>query len=195
VKPRKNHPFSDRVHDRFFAFQNQFVRIAGEPVGGEVENDRDQNRVDHLWITVRAGDFGLLQITVNTCSLPNRDAGFDPRVRLGIIPSTAQSKPPPGVFLSDPLDYAIIVAEKPIVFHAWERTAVESILLEKIKRAHFLEGWGEFYTRGHSGIHQVHSRRASSVFPTDHIGRDGAIRFYFGDEQTEMVLFKFFGQL
>lgn len=45
------------------------------------------------------------------------------------------------------------------------------------------------------GIHQVHRRRASSNVPTNYVGRDGALRFYFREGfSSEMVLFKYFGQ-
>jgi len=195
LKLRKKHRIPGAVSEQLIALRDRFVHIAGSPIRAEAETDRDENRIDHLWITISAGEFGQLQITVNTRSLRNRDADLDSRVRMGIIASGQQSVPAPGVFMSGPLDYSTIEAETSVVFDAYERTALESILLEKTRRANFIEAWGEFYTRGHIGIHQVHSRRASSVFLTDHIGRDGAIRFYFGNGRAEMVLFKFFGQL
>lgn len=170
------------------------MRLAGEPAGSEVERAEDPAEIDHLWITVRAGDLGLLQITVNTCSIRNRDLGFDHRVRMAIIPSTWNKLPASGLFAADAFDYSTIEAEHSVVFHEYERSTLELVLMNKINRARFVEGWGEFYVRGHTGIHQVHSRRASRVFPTDRVGRDGAIRFYDAEGRTEMALFKFFGQ-
>jgi len=74
--------------------------------------------------------------------------------------------------------------------------AIVIYLAEKTGRAIFIEAWGEFYLRNHLGIHQIHSRRASCSVLKDEIGRDGAIRFYFGNDATaEMLLFKYCGQL
>ena len=57
------------------------------------------------------------------------------------------------------------------------------------------QAWGDLYIREHPGIHQVHSRRASCAVPRDIVGRDGALRFYFGrDTVCETLLFKFCGQ-
>ena len=45
------------------------------------------------------------------------------------------------------------------------------------------------------GIHQLHSRRGSHAVPKDHLGRDGAVQFYFAESQrSELLLFKFAGQ-
>jgi hypothetical protein len=194
LKRRKIHTAARSRSARLLAQRGHFVRVAGEPVACEIERDNDPSRIDHLWITIRAGRFGSLRIAVNTCSLDNRDLGFDSRIRVGIIHSTWSELPAPGVFASVPLDYATIEAEHFLIFHEYERSAVESMLIEIINRARFVEGWGDLYVRGHIGIHQVHSRRASPVVRTDHFGRDGAIRFYCKEARTEMVLFKFFGQ-
>jgi hypothetical protein len=44
-------------------------------------------------------------------------------------------------------------------------------------------------------LHQIHSRRASSAVPEDLRGRDGAVRFYFDEDQrSELALLKFSGQ-
>ena len=69
-------------------------------------------------------------------------------------------------------------------------------MIEKLNRSLLIEGWGEFYLRVHSGIHQVHSRRASRAVPADYPERDGAIRFYFKQNGlAELLLFKFCGQV
>ena len=80
-------------------------------------------------------------------------------------------------------------------FFEYERLALEQLIASNFERAAVVEAWGEVYLRGHRGIHQVHSRRASSVIATDHVGRDGAVRFYYEEGRTsELLLFKFFGQ-
>jgi hypothetical protein len=194
LKQRKIHTPQDHRSVELITLRGKFVRVAGEPVGCEIERDSDPSRIDHLWITIRAGAFGSVRIAVNTISLRNRDLGFDSRVRVGIIPATWERLPTAGIFAADPIDYANLEAVHPIIFHEYARTALESLIVEKINRSAFIEGWGELYVRGHTGIHQVHSRRGSAVVSTDHLGRDGAIRFYCQTTASEMVLFKFFGQ-
>lgn len=181
------------LRDALVPQRGQFVRIAGEPAGFEIERDHDPEQIDHVWISVRAGTFGLLRITLNTSSLRNRALGFDARVRVGILESAWSRLPEPGVVASEPRDYATI-ASGGVNFQEFDRPALESLIAEKVARALFIEGWGELYLRGHPGIHQVHSRRASHAFKTDHVGRDGAVKFYFKKERAEMLLFKFFGQ-
>ena len=168
--------------------------MAGELAGFAIEHEKDLSRIDHLWISVHAGRFGPMRITLNTSSLRNRQLGFDARVSVGILESTWNQLPPAGLFVSEPLDYATIVASNAVDFRQFERVPLESLIAEKVDRAEFVEGWGELYVRGHTGIHQVHSRRASYAFKTDHIGRDGAVRFYFKAARSEMLLFKFYGQ-
>ena len=99
------------------------------------------------------------------------------------------------MFESRGLDYAEIESKNVVHYAEYERPALEELLLRKIGRSVFVEAWGEFYARDHLGIHQVHSRRASCGVSLDYQGRDGAIRFYFGDDSTaEMLLFKYCGQ-
>jgi hypothetical protein len=174
--------------------RDQFVRIAGEPVGFATERNPDPKRIDHVSIFVRASRFGVLHVTVNTLSLRNRDLGLDSRIYVGILETAWTQLPAADVVRSEPFDYATIVASAAICFQPYEQRALENMLEERVSRALFVEGWGEFYVRGHSGIHKVHSRRASQALKTDYVGQDGAVRFYFKEGRAEMILFKFFGQ-
>ena len=194
MKPRRADKTPSTRGSELVALSGQFVRVAGEPAGVAIERDRDPKRIDHLWISVRAGRFGVLRITLNTSSLRNRDLGFDPRISVGILESTWSQLPVAGVVTSEPFDYATIAAPSAVPFHQYERAALESLIAQEVDGALFVEGWGELYVRGHSGIHQVHSRRASHAFKTDYVGRDGAVRFYFKEGRAEMLLFKFYGQ-
>jgi hypothetical protein len=106
----------------------------------------------------------------------------------------ANELPPSGVFPSDGLDYSTIETKGGGGFQSYERTTLEQLLIEKFERAIFIQAWGELYERGHRGLHQVHSRRASAVVRTDYIGRDGALCFYYANSTSETLLFKFFGQ-
>src|SRR4051812_15803461 len=175
--------------------RDQFVAAAGELGKITVEREADDLKNDHVWITIQAGEFGLIDIAISTQSRYSSIAGSDPRVRIGIITSTWTELPPAGVRLTSGLDYAVVEAEHLTTFGILERTVLEEMLISKARRAIFIEAWGEFYVRAHIGIHQVHSRRASFALRRDLIGRDGALRFYFpSPNRSEMLLFKFAGQ-
>ena len=112
-----------------------------------------------------------------------------------MLTSTWTYLPVTGIEQHKGLDYAEIEKGQTIDYTSYERPILEKLLTEKATRAVFIEAWGEFYFRKERGIHQVHSRRASCSVLRDEIGRDGAIRFYFGDTPTaEMLLFKYCGQ-
>lgn len=172
------------------------VVAAGEPISFAAEIDPDPAKIDHFWITIRAGEFGPLRISINTWSLKHAHDGFDARMRIGRITSVWENLPPRGVFPAHGLDYAELESAQPIDFQEVERAALEELLARQAARAILVEAWGSLYLRNERGIHQVHSRRASCSLPTDHIGRDGAIRFYERENfRAEMFLFKYCGQV
>ncbi|CAA9253641.1 MAG: hypothetical protein AVDCRST_MAG42-2370 [uncultured Chthoniobacterales bacterium] len=185
-----------RVPDHAFALRDRYVCVAGEIASVVVEEDEDERKIDHVWVQVRAGDFGRVEISLSTTSRQSRALGFDPRVRVGTIRSTWSELPPSGVRpITGPLDYASLEAQQPVEYTPLERTAVERLLIDKARGAMFVEAWGEFYIRAHIGIHQIHSRRASHAIPRDVIGKDGAIRFYFREANaSKLLLFKYDGQ-
>jgi hypothetical protein len=171
------------------------VHVAGVPIAFAAETDRVESNIDHVWITVGVGHAESLRIALSTHSRQNAAAGFDPRLRVGVVASAWKELPVPGVQTCRGLDYHQIEAAAPVTYIEYERPALETLLAEKTSRAIFIEAWGEFYLRNHLGIHQVHSRRASCSVRQDYTGRDGAIRFYFGSDATaEMLLFKYCGQ-
>ncbi len=151
-------------------------------------------KIDHVWVEIDAGADGGLSLSLSTCSRPSRLAGFDARVRLGVVASRWDQLPKPGVLRAPPLDYAVLEAEHAIEYVAHERLALEKILLEKAGRAHWAEAWGEFYLRGQAGVHQIHSRRGSFAVPRDDIGQDGALQLSYEGGTRELLLFKFAGQ-
>ena len=124
-----------RSHDRLVGQRGQFVCIAGEPAGVEIERDDDATRIDHLWIFVRAGNFGLLRITINTSSLRNRDLGFDGRIRIAVLSSTWKQLPRPGVLAAEPIDYATLAPAGELHFREYQRVALEALIAEKVARA------------------------------------------------------------
>jgi hypothetical protein len=170
------------------------VHVAGTPIAFAAEIDRVPANIDHFWITIGIGTGEPVRLALSTHSRQNAAAGFDPRMRVGIIPSTWQKLPVAGLVKSTCLDYHTLEAASPVAYVDYERPALEQLLTEKITRAIFIEAWGELYVRTHVGIHQVHSMRASCSVLRDYIGRDGAIRFYFDDRRSELFLFKYCGQ-
>ena len=158
------------------------------------EIDRVVSNIDHFWITIHIGAPGPLRIALSTHSRQSAAAGFDPRVRVGILPSAWAELPAAGLLTCPGLDYREIETATPVNYLEYERPALEALLAEKTGRAIFIEAWGELYVRNHLGIHQVHSRRASFSVPKEYLGRDGAIRFYFREASAEMLLFKYCGQ-
>ena len=150
--------------------------------------------IDHFWITIGTGTGEPIRVALSTHSRQNAAAGFDARMRVGVIASTWTELPATGLFQSTGLDYHSLEAASPVVYIEHERPALEFLLTDKAKRAVFIEAWGELYIRTHLGIHKVHSMRASCSVARDLIGRDGAIRFYFPDQTAEMLLFKYCGQ-
>ena len=150
--------------------------------------------IDHFWITIGTGSGEPIRVALSTHSRQNAAAGFDPRMRVGIVTSTWKELPAAGLLKSTGLDYRALENASPVVYVEYERPALELLLTEKTSRAILIEAWGELYVRTHLGIHQVHSMRTSSAVPRDFLGRDGAIRFYFADARAELFLFKYNGQ-
>jgi hypothetical protein len=170
------------------------VHLAGTPIAFAAEIDRVPANIDHFWITVAIGAAEPIRIALSTHSRQNAAAGFDPRMRVGIVASSWTELPSAGLAKSPGLDYRTIEAATAVSYLESERPALELLLADKAKRAALIEAWGELYVRTHVGIHQVHSMRASCSILRDLIGRDGAIRFYFPDGRAELVLFKYCGQ-
>jgi hypothetical protein len=173
----------------------ELVRVAGVPIAFAAETDRVPANIDHFWITLSVGGGEPIRIALSTHSRQNAAAGFDARLRVGILSSAWTELPSKGIAAARGLDYHQIETAEPVVYLEYDRPALEALLAQKTERAILIEAWGELYIRNHLGIHQVHSRRASCSVPQDYIGRDGAIRFYYGDNATaEMLLFKYCGQ-
>ena len=173
----------------------KFVHVRGIPYTVEVEQSEDPLKIDHVFLNVEAPPFGRLRVAINTLSRASRDAGFDPRIRVGIIRSTYTEKPVPGLEECSGLDYARQEEKHQVSFETYEQAALTEMLVTKLKVAIRAEIWGELYARDHIGIHQIHSRRASSAVPQDIKGRDGALKLYYPqDNLAEAFLFKFAGQ-
>ncbi|MBA3882050.1 MAG: hypothetical protein H0X73_04865 [Chthoniobacterales bacterium] len=139
----RKHVTARHIPEHLLAWENRHVTLAGEIAAVAVENDEDDRKIDHVWIEVRAGEFGRLQIALSTCSRQNRAAGFDPRVRVGLIETRWVRLPPAGVRHARLLDYAELEAIHRVDYHAYTRPELEEFLVEKAHRAIFVEAWGE----------------------------------------------------
>ncbi len=173
----------------------KFVHVRGVPYTVAVEESPDPLKIDHVYLNVEVPPYGRLRVAINTLSRLSREAGGDPRMRLGIIRSTYEEKPVPSLEECPGLDYGKQEEKHGVVFEIYEQAALTELLVTKMKTAIRAEIWGELYARDHVGIHQVHSRRASKAMPVDLKNRDGALKLYYPqDNATEAFLFKFDGQ-
>jgi len=173
-----------------------FVHAVGGDLQAQVEEHPNPDHIDHVWISMDAGQGPRVLVSVNTLSRRNRDAGFDARVRVGLVRGSWTHLPPRGFTAFPGLDYGRIEAETNVYFEHYERPTLETLLMESTRRAALLEVWGVPYrNKNKRGIHQIHSRRASCAVNEDLRGSDGALCFYFAQEQTSLlVMLKFCGQ-
>jgi hypothetical protein len=131
------------------------VHVAGSPIAFAAETDRVPANIDHFWVTIGTGSGEPIRIALSTHSRQNAAAGFDPRMRVGIVPSSWKELPPVGLVKSTGLDYREIEAASPVTYTEYKRPALENLLTEMTTGAIFVEAWGELYVRNHLGIHQA----------------------------------------
>jgi len=125
----------------------------------------------------------------------NRTAGQDARVRVAIQSSTWTEKPETGLLESDGQNYAVVEASSKVKYDEYDQAALAELLSNRAKTAVRAEVWGDLYARDHLGVRQIHSRRASKAVTEDIVGRDGALKLYYPEEnKAELFLFKFYGQ-
>ncbi|MFZ4597118.1 MAG: hypothetical protein ACOYNN_00595 [Terrimicrobiaceae bacterium] len=175
--------------------ESPLVRAVGDHLSAEVEDHPNPEEIDHVRITMDAGVGRPVQLSISTLSKWNRLAGFDPRVRIGIVRGVWELPPQKGIHAWDHFDYLDIETVENVFYEHRARTEIDAFLIDRCHRARWLEVWGTPYRNRRPGIHQIHSRRASCAVAEDVVGRDGALKFYFEPGQTtELVLFKFCGQ-
>ena len=173
----------------------KFVHLVGVPYSVQVEAGADPAKLDHVWLTLEVPPFGRLQVSINTLSRLNRDAGFDHRMRVGILKSTYTERPNTGFEEFPGLDYAKIETKDGPAYELYEHEALSELLVTKAKAAIRVEVWGELYARDQIGVHQIHSRRKSCAVKLDLKNRDGALKLYYPeDNAAELFLFKYCGQ-
>lgn len=174
------------------------VRVCGDDLSARVEEHRNEDKIDHVWISVQCGLPSPVTVSVNTLSIRNRSGGFDPRIRLGRVSGLTPHLPRAGCDIMPGFDYAQVEQDMNIFYETLDRPDVEKTLIELTTSAALLEAWGAPYRRhGTAGLHQVHSRRASCAVQEDLLHRDGGLKFYTPDHgafRWTMVLIKFCGQ-
>jgi hypothetical protein len=107
------------------------VVSVGKPIEFAVETNSDPMKIDHFWITIEAGRIGALRIALSTYSAKQAQAGFDPRMRVGIVALIWTELPNAGLFKCAGLDYRKIEASHPITYAEYERDALVQLLSEK----------------------------------------------------------------
>src|SRR6187397_1155377 len=125
----------------------KFVHVIGVPYLVEQPPQDDAALVDPLWLTIEVPPYGRLRTVLNTTSRANRDAGFDGRVRLGIVAGTWTEKPAPALNEDRGQDYVKISAAFPVTFQEYERDELAALLTERAKKAVRAEIWGDLYAQ------------------------------------------------
>jgi hypothetical protein len=171
------------------------ARVAGDVVRFDIENSQREENVDHVYASIDAGLQAPVTLSLNTLSFRNRVAGHDPRIRLGILRWRWTHLPPRGLYPLEFFDYDTVELIENVEYRVLERTAMEEYFALRCANCRRIEAWGVPYHRTQPGLHQIHSRRASASVDSDLRGRDGAVRFYFDEDQrVELALLKFAGQ-
>lgn len=150
---------------------------------------------DHVFVTLDAGLSLPVILSINTLSFRNRVAGHDPHIRLASLRWRWTRLPARGLYPLEFFDYDTVELLESVEFRVFERVALEEYFALRCANCRLVEAWGVPYHRAQPGLHQIHSRRASCAVPEDLRGRDGAVRFYFDEDQrSELALLKFCGQ-
>ncbi len=171
------------------------VRVVGSVVDVELENSAREENIDHVFVTLDARLGTPVTLSLNTLSFRNRVAGHDPRIRLGTLRWRWTHLPPRGLYPLGFFDYETVELLENVEYHVLDRTGMEEYFTLHCANCRLVEAWGVPYQRVRPGIHQIHSRRASAAVHEDLRGRDGAVRFYFDEDQrSELALLKFTGQ-
>ena len=189
--PRKRPDARAILYERIRSTPAKFVHVCGVPYAVEPMTVEEGTEPTAVWLTLEVPPFGRVRVVVNTGSL----LGPDARVRVGVVQTTWDAKPDIGLIESDGMNYRAVESLQPVVYEEREAAALNEELVRKGRAAVRAEVWGDLYARDHVGIHQVHCRRASQALPADLVGRDGALKLYYTEENAaELFLFKFAGQ-
>ena len=169
--------------------------MVGTVAGFKVETSLRPENIDHFYVTVDAGMPKPFILSLNTLSYRNRVAGHDPRIRLATLRWRWTRLPQRGMYPLESFDYDTVELLENVEFRLQDRVAMAEYFTLHSANCRIIEAWGVPYHRAEPGLHQIHSRRASCAVATDLRGCDGAVRFYFDEDQrSELALMKFCGQ-
>ncbi|HEY2341737.1 MAG TPA: hypothetical protein VGH90_01850 [Chthoniobacteraceae bacterium] len=183
------------LYERIRTSPPKFVHVTGVPYLVEIPPVSDPNEADHIWLTLEVPSLGRIRTVINTVSKLCRSAGHNPHVRVAIQQSSWMEKPQTGLIESEGQNYGVLESSTKVNYTEYDQMELSDLLSAKAKKAVRAEVWGDLYARDHLGVRQIHSRRASKAVPEDVVGRDGALKlFYGGDNKAELFLFKFAGQ-
>lgn len=171
------------------------ARVVGQVVSCRVEDSARDENIDHVYVTVDAGLEVPVTLSLNTLSFRNRMAGHDPRVRIATLRWRWTRLPQRGLYPLEFFDYDTVELLENAEYRLLDRVGMEEYFAVHCGNCRLIEAWGMPYHRDGPGLHQIHSRRASCAVPEDLRGRDGALRFYFDEDQrSELAMLKFCGQ-
>ena len=171
------------------------VRVVGTVTGFRIENSQREENIDHVFVMVDAGLQLPIILSLNTLSFRNRVAGHDPRIRLASLRWRWTRLPLRGMYPLEFFDYETVELLENADYRVLGRRELEEYFALHCANCRLIEAWGVPYHRAEPGLHQIHSRRASCGVPEDLRGHDGAVRFYFDEDQrSELALLKFCGQ-
>lgn len=169
--------------------------MAGTVAGFQIENSMREENIDHVFVTVDAGLALPVVLSLNTLSFRNRVAGHDPRIRLATLRWRWTHLPQKGLYPLEHFDYGTLELLENAEYRVHGRADMEEYFAIHCANCRMIEAWGSAYHRTQPGLHQIHSRRASCAVAEDLRGHDGAVRFYFDEDQrSEVALLKFCGQ-
>ena len=171
------------------------ARVVGTVQNFAIEKAAREENVDHVYATVDAGLPLPVTLSLNTLSFRNRVAGHDPRIRLGTLRWRWTHLPSRGLYPLEFFDYDTVELLENVEYRVLDRGGMEEYFALHCANCRLIDAWGVPYHRTHPGLHQIHSRRASASVFNDLRGNDGAVRFYFDEDQrVELALLKFAGQ-
>ena len=172
------------------------IRAVGAVRSARPEPSRHAEDIDHVWLTIDAGLTSPIAVAINTLSRRNRDAGFDPRVRVGRKREPWAALPEIGIAPLERFSYAEKEARANFFYETLERPALEKTLIGCARECVRVVVIGApYHRRPIVGLHQIHARSASCAVPESLAGLDGALCFYFAfPREAHWLFFKFCGQ-
>lgn len=170
-------------------------RVIGRPTQVRIEPARSDLNTDHVWIDVDSGSTGTIRMSVPTFSRKNLLAGYTPAIHLRQFRlPPPDPHPTPGIYPVARSNYADLETPNAPPIREMSRSEMEDLLLREGRSAALVEAVGHLYSRDHTGLHEIHSRRASCAVTRNVSDRDGWICFHHASHSL-LLLIRFCGQV